>query len=35
MIERIDPSNCVRYTLGEDIDSVCQKLITWLSDRLP
>ena len=32
MVERIDPSNCVRYILSEDIDSVCQKLISWLSD---
>lgn len=31
----IDPSNCIRYTLGEDIDAVCQKLITWLSDNFP
>lgn len=31
----IDPSNCVRYTFGEDIGSFCQKLITWLSDSYP
>ena len=32
MGEKLDPSNCVRYTLGDDLDSACQKLITWLSD---
>lgn len=31
----IDPSNCVRYTLSEDIDSFNLKLITWLSERFP
>ena len=31
----IDPSNCIRYTLREDIESVCQKLIFWLSDNYP
>lgn len=31
----IDPLNCVRYILSEDIDSFNQKLITWLSERFP
>lgn len=31
----IDPSNYVRYTLAETIDSVCQGLITWLKDNYP
>ena len=31
----IDPLTCVRYTLNEDINSTCQKLITWLSDSYP
>ena len=31
----IDPSNCVRYTLSYDINSFCQKIITWLSDGYP
>jgi hypothetical protein len=31
----IDPSNCVRYTISESIDSVCQRLITCLSDNHP
>lgn len=35
MIERIDPLNCVRYTMDEDIDAVCQILITWLSNGYP
>lgn len=35
MIERIDPSNCVRYTMDEDSDTACQKLITWLSNGYP
>jgi hypothetical protein len=35
MVERIDPSNCVRYTMDEDIDAVCHKLINWLSDGYP
>ena len=35
MIERIDPSNCVRYTMDEDSGAVCQKLITWLTNGYP
>lgn len=31
----IDLSSCARYTLREDIDSFCQKLITWLRDSYP
>ena len=31
----IDPLNCVRYILSEDIDSFNQKLITRLSERFP
>ena len=31
----IDPLNCVRHILIEDIDSFNQKLITWLSERYP
>lgn len=31
----IDPLDCVRYLLSEDIDSFDQKLITWLSERFP
>jgi hypothetical protein len=31
----IDPLNCVRYILSEDIDSFNQKLITQLSERFP
>jgi hypothetical protein len=31
----IDPSNCVRYILSDNIDSFNQRLITWLSERFP
>jgi hypothetical protein len=31
----IDLSSCVRYALHEDVDSFCQKLITWLRDSYP
>jgi hypothetical protein len=31
----IDPLNCVRYIVSEDIDSFNQKLITWLGERFP
>ena len=31
----IDPLNCVRYILSEDIDLFNQKLITRLSERFP
>jgi hypothetical protein len=31
----IDPLDCVRYILSEDIDSFNQKLITRLSERFP
>jgi hypothetical protein len=31
----LDPSYCVRYCLGEEINSVCQRLITWLTDNYP
>ena len=31
----IDPVNCVRYILSEDIDSLNLKLITRLSERFP
>lgn len=31
----IDPLNCVRYIVSEDIDSFTQKLITWLGERFP
>lgn len=31
----IDPLNCVRYILSEDLDSFNQKLITRLSERFP
>ncbi len=31
----IDTSSCVRYILPEDINSVNEKLITWLSDNYP
>lgn len=31
----IDPSNCVRYTLADTIDSVCQRLIIWLNVNYP
>lgn len=31
----IDPSNYVRYTLAEAIDSVCQRLITLVNNNYP
>jgi hypothetical protein len=32
MVDRNDPSNCVRYILSEDFDTASQKLISWLGD---
>jgi hypothetical protein len=31
----IDPSNCVRYVIYNEIEPAAQKLISWLSDSYP